>query len=106
MKALDIATNKFVEVVPWGDGFITAPEEKELKAYQPSALSFFSEEQPQPVNYPVPLANPDWSKLINTAVSHLATYDEDNDDKHYIYEEAMQAIFGPDIFSRLREIHK
>jgi len=31
MKALDISTNKFVEVIPWGDGFITATVEKELK---------------------------------------------------------------------------
>lgn len=105
MKALDLATNKFVEVIPWGDDFITAPVEKELKVYHPSALSF-PEEQPEPVSLPIPLANPDWSKLIKTATSHLSTYDEDNDDMHYIYEEAMRAIFGPDIFKRLRETHK
>lgn len=65
---------------------------------------WFKEQNPSPANYP--LANPDWSKLIKTAVSHLPNYGDDTDDVHYIYEEAMRAIFGPDIFKVLAGIQK
>ena len=33
-------------------------------------------------------------------------YHEDNDWPHYIYEVAMQAVHGKDIFDRIRDIHK
>ena len=33
-------------------------------------------------------------------------YFEDNDWQHYIYETVMQAVFGEDIWERIRNIHK
>lgn len=51
---------------------------------------------------PIPLESIDWTNLIKTA---QACIDEafkrgyfDDDDRHYIYEAAMTAIFGSDYF--------
>ena len=52
---------------------------------------------------PRPLANPDLKRLIATTESHIESmetgeYHEDNDDAHYIYEEALKAVYGPKVF--------
>lgn len=52
---------------------------------------------------PPMVSDPDWSGVIATAKSVVdeilnGSYHEDNDDKHYMYEEAMQAVYGKDFF--------
>lgn len=52
---------------------------------------------------PKPVENPDWTevkKMCQEVISQLAKdgwYDEDL--KHYIYESAMEAVFGKDVFT-------
>lgn len=51
------------------------------------------------INIPQPLNNPDFSDLIatcNDLVNYINSedYHEDNDYKHFIYESALNAIFG------------
>ena len=46
--------------------------------------------------------------LVSTCQQHLDYIDsddyyEDNDDAHYIYEEAMRTIFGKDVFNYINE---
>jgi len=50
-----------------------------------------------PVEYP----NPDFSKLIDFVVdahkdAHEANWREPKDFEHYVYEEVIEAIYGPD----------
>ena len=51
---------------------------------------------------PKPLENPDWSKVIQTCQEHLTEYVDgtnvDSDLPRYVYEAAMVAIFGPDVW--------
>lgn len=51
---------------------------------------------------PKPVVNPDWSKLIRTCDDVIKECErgehEDSDLPHYVYEEAMRAIYGPDVF--------
>lgn len=52
-----------------------------------------------------PVANPDLTRLIEVCKSDIKEMldgEEDTDTEHYIYEEAMQAIFGRDVFDRIR----
>ncbi len=56
-----------------------------------------------------PIANPDLTSLIKTCqanINEMLADEEDTDTEHYIYEEAMQAIFGKDVFNRIREAKK
>ena len=52
---------------------------------------------------PKPVENPDWTevkKMCQEVIDGLAKegwYDEDL--KHYIYESAMEAVFGKDVFT-------
>jgi hypothetical protein len=52
---------------------------------------------------PIPLAQPDFSKLIactEARIREIAENEgEDTDTSHYIYEEAMKAIYGPEVFN-------
>tara|TARA_R100001530_G_scaffold26226_4_gene21141 strand:- start:20303 stop:20494 length:192 start_codon:yes stop_codon:yes gene_type:complete len=57
---------------------------------------------------PVQIKEPDFNKLRNLCQLHLdfcasADFHGDNDDGHYIYEEAMEAIFGKDVFKFINE---
>lgn len=50
-----------------------------------------------------PVENPNFDKLVITCIlivaeMHSKRYADEVDDKHYIYEEAMKAVFGPDYF--------
>lgn len=52
---------------------------------------------------PAPLENPDFSSVIELCKNQIlemtkADYCEDNDSDHYIYEAAMQAIYGKDVW--------
>ena len=57
---------------------------------------------------PKRLENIDWSGVIRTceksAREHAECNDTDSDMPHYIYEEAMRAVFGKDVFERLRNV--
>jgi len=56
---------------------------------------------------PKPVENPDWSRLIKTCEECICEHEKgesvDSDLPHYIYEEAMKAVFGPDIFKWINE---
>ncbi len=51
---------------------------------------------------PKPLENPDWSGVIRSCQDRLKEYvegtNEDSDLPHYVYEAAMAAVFGPDVW--------
>lgn len=57
-----------------------------------------------------PLPNPDFTKLIRCVqecVQQVVVdgYDDD-DNTQYVYEEALQAIYGDDIFEKLNRFYK
>jgi len=51
---------------------------------------------------PIALENPNFEKLIITCKEHITVMSGgsycDNDDEHYIYETAMEAVYGSDIW--------
>jgi len=51
---------------------------------------------------PTPLPNPDWSAVIKMATEHTDDVAKNkgnpDDDKGYIYEGVMEAVFGPGYF--------
>jgi hypothetical protein len=52
---------------------------------------------------PKPLEFPNFDHVKKACAEHVqsiidGTYHEDNDDAHYIFEEAMKAVYGADIF--------
>jgi hypothetical protein len=53
-------------------------------------------------NLPMPLENPDFRQLKKYAISHINCLANngivDEDDKQYIFEEALKAVYGKDIF--------
>lgn len=58
---------------------------------------------------PIPLANPDLSKLVTLTEIHIREIadgeSEDSDSPHYIYEEVMQALYGPNVFEWINAEH-
>lgn len=63
----------------------------------------FIPRSPDPVPQPLPEDERDWSEVIRIAkelVDDVVTdkYHSDNDDEHYIYEAAMEAIYGKDFW--------
>lgn len=58
---------------------------------------------------PQPLDNPKFGRLIDTVEDymhycHNEDYCEDNDYRQYVFEEALAAVYGPDIFTYLNRI--
>lgn len=58
---------------------------------------------------PQPNPNPDWRKVNAMATSHFLErhspdYHEDNDDKQYIFEAVMEAVYGEDVWVYLNKI--
>jgi len=52
---------------------------------------------------PTALPNPDFTELIKLCQSHIDDmegddYNSDNDDKEYIYEAAIEAVFGKNVW--------
>ena len=51
---------------------------------------------------PVALAQPDWKPVLKMAADHMKAIEsngrEDEDFDHYLYEAAMTAIYGPNVF--------
>ncbi len=61
-------------------------------------------EEPIPTPLPTPLPTPEWESLRNLCIGHVEevaedpyAYDDDDID-HYIYEAAMEAVYGSDIW--------
>jgi hypothetical protein len=56
-----------------------------------------------------PLETPDYNQLYKYIVSGLANAPNDRrlpkDFEHYVYELAMQAIYGKDVFKRVHELN-
>lgn len=54
---------------------------------------------------PTPLEKPDYSQLRQMIIGEITQACEncyqDDDFEHYVYEEAMKAVYGPDIFTWL-----
>jgi len=57
---------------------------------------------------PKPIENPDWSGVIQNCQERLKEYVEgaqtDSDLPHYVYEAAMSAVFGPDVWDWLNKV--
>ena len=50
---------------------------------------------------PVPKPNPDFKELINACRSHIsdiARTEHDDDTEHYIYEAAIEAVYGDEVW--------
>jgi len=56
---------------------------------------------------PTPVQDPDWGTLVIHLKDHVKRIHEKgrehDDDEHYAYEEAMKALYGPDIFDWICE---
>lgn len=55
------------------------------------------------MNTPQPLPNPDFAELIKACKEYIEVLDdeeihEDSDDNHYIFEAALEAVFGADVW--------
>jgi len=59
-----------------------------------------SEAPTRKVQVPLPFAKPDFTKLINAIVTGVLVMDkeqfEDEDFKHFVFEAAMEAVYGKD----------
>lgn len=79
--------------------FNTLKESGMLKIIYPDAPDNFNELNPE---VPVPIENPDFSSLIETCKSVMLGIEKngcmDDDDDHYVYEAAMMAIYGKDVW--------
>lgn len=57
---------------------------------------------------PKPLPNPDFTKLIETVTdiiqAHINNRYGDDDDQHYIYEAAVEAVYGDKIWGTLNQL--
>jgi len=72
-----------------------------LKEYSIEELKSEIERREQD-NIPKPISAPDWSPVIETCVSHIteiANGDYDTDGKHWVYESAMEAVFGESVWT-------
>ena len=57
---------------------------------------------------PVPKGITDFSKVAEMVINHVNSmntdeYHEDNDDKHYIYKAAIEAVYGKDVWKWINE---
>lgn len=59
------------------------------------------------IGVPVPLPDPDFSKLTNMMVDGLEEYAStghtDDDFEHYVYEAALEAVFGDGVWEWMRQ---
>jgi hypothetical protein len=59
---------------------------------------------------PKPLPNPDFSNLVASCKEHVGGFAEkgyaNKDDEYFIYEYAMKAIFGEDVFAWINDCPK
>ena len=78
-----------------------------LKTIYPDAPDNFKEIKPE---VPEPLENPDYTNLIDTCKGYLKELNDkgyaNEDYSHYIFEEAMNAIFGKDVWIFINKINK
>lgn len=61
------------------------------------------------LNKPQPLQNPDFSELITLCQYHLNSIEkngpnDDSDKEHYIYETALEAVFGQDVWQWINRL--
>lgn len=56
---------------------------------------------------PSPFPNPDWSSVIDAANDFLVAFEKDEAyDKHWIFQAAMEAIYGPEIWEWMIKVAK
>lgn len=60
---------------------------------------------------PEPVVNPDFAELYKLCKDHIDfldsdEYHEDNDDKTFIYEAALEAVFGKDVWKWVNQVMK
>lgn len=66
------------------------------------------DEKEAKIEYPVSLENPDWQPLMFLCASYVVDTIRkgwvDDDLPHYIFEQAIQCLYGEDIFRKLSKI--
>lgn len=50
---------------------------------------------------PVPLPAPDWAALISVVQGYVEDTEPDDDTQHFIYEAAVEAVYGPKVWDYL-----
>ncbi len=79
---------------------------KQLKNYSDEELLKELEGRKKNKNI-VPLFNPNFTKLVEAVRNHVESTlnegPEDNDDSHFIYEIAVEAIYGKEIWKIFNE---
>lgn len=81
------------------------PDVRELKTFSIRELQMElnRRSQPQP-SIPQPIVHPDWTKLIEMCQQYIdAEPDFDNDWPQYIFETAIEAIYGKTIWRWISE---
>lgn len=81
---------------------------KELKNYSIEELEKAIEEKKRQQKTIQPVENPDFSDLIQTVkeqVEGTIKGEEPKDGEHWIYEAAMTAVYGDDIFEKLKNFY-
>jgi hypothetical protein len=61
----------------------------------------------QAAKRPALLEKPDYAKLISACESYINDViknDADEDSEHWIYEEAMFALYGPKVFDKINDL--
>lgn len=69
--------------------------------------SIAKEKEERTKNSIKPLETPNWDNVIRQAEVALRLEIEHKDDKdsdHYMYEAVLEAVYGKDVFKRLREL--
>lgn len=76
-----------------------------LNSIYPDAPSSY--EELHPLKRPQPLENPDFRLLVETAEGYIHTLERggyvDSDDEHYIFEAAMEAVYGKDVWKYINK---
>lgn len=52
-------------------------------------------------NKPAPLEAPDWVALVQVVQGYVDDDDPDDDTQHFIFESAVEAVYGPQIWDYL-----
>ncbi len=81
---------------------------KELKNYSIEDLEKAIEEKKRQQKTIQPVENPDFSDLIQTVkeqVEGTIKGEEPKDGEHWIYEAAMTAVYGDNIFEKLKDFY-
>jgi hypothetical protein len=82
---------------------------KDLKNFSLTELEAEIEKRKKEAQKPYPLETINWNYVLAMAVDHVksrydGSYHEDNDEKQYMFEEVMKAVYGDKIFDKLNKL--